>query len=276
VAKLLPLPVARFAALSVARDFDTLLRVGWLPALINTVVGTVLESRLITEVPGSDQIEINFGPLAVYVLTAIATQTIFAVAWHRCVLLGETRPGQRFYLRFARREAIYALAALVVTAVALMGLYALPVVTSLIAAGQALPALIMLGAPLMALVLIARLCLVLPMVALDRRVDPAKSWQAVAGNTWRVVAVLLLVGLPVFVAEYILISIVGSVALAAATALGDVGDVVSFVAFFIAGLVVLSLLAVILSAVSLVYAVLAGDDTLKARLPAPVGTFAEP
>jgi len=276
VTKLAPVPIARFAAMSVMNGFDTVLRFGWVPILISTLAGMVLEPKVMTVMPEDGEIVIEFGWMFVFVLVAVVTQAIFAVAWHRCVALGEARPGQRFYLRFGRREAVYGLVAFVVVAILSMGVGALPMVAQLMSSGQALAGLFVFGAPVMALFLLARLCLLLPMVAIAGAADPAKSWLAVGGNTWRVVAVLVLVGIPVLVVELVLISVFGSIIDAAVTSMGALGLVVSFLARFVSGLVFLALLGVIVSALTLLYMVLLGDETLRTRLPAPYDSFIGP
>ena len=274
--KISSVAVARHAAVSVVKGFDTVLRLGWAVVLISTIAGMLLEPNMLTVQPEGDQIEVNFGPMIAFLAMAVVTQTIFAVAWHRSVALGETRAGQRFYLRFGRREAVYALVAFVVVSIMSMGLGALPVVATLMTSGQELGGLFILGAPLMALFLLSRLCLMLPMVALGQALEPARSWQAADGNTWRIIAVLLLVGIPIVVAELLLISVFGGIIEAAVAAFGSFGEVVSFLARFVSGLVFLALLGVIVSALSLIYMILGGDETLKARLPAPYATFVEP
>jgi hypothetical protein len=274
--KLSPVPIARYAVLSVIKGFDTVLRLGWAPILISTLAAMALEPSLMTVVPESGEVEIHFGPMLAFLAIGIVTQTIFAVAWHRNVAFGETRAGQRIYLRLGKREAVYAVVAFVVVCIMSLGLGALPVLASLMASGQAaVGTLLILGAPVMALFLLARLCLMLPMAALDHKVDPARSWQAAEGNSWRIVAVLLLVGIPIVVVELVLVSVFGGIIESALASFGALGEVVSFVARFVSGLVFLALLGVIVSAITLVYIILTGDETLKARLPAPLATFVE-
>jgi len=58
--------------------------------------------------------------------------------------------------------------------------------------------------------------------------------------------------------------------------MGALGLVVSFLARFVSGLVFLALLGVIVSALTLLYMVLLGDETLRTRLPAPYDSFIGP
>ncbi len=279
--KISPLPVARYAGLSVVKGFDTVLRLGWAPVLVSTTASLLVEPRVAALMPKMDGEQVSVDPmfafwLIVMLLVALVTQTIFAVAWHRNVALGEARSGQRFYLRFGKREAVYALIGFVLGSITMMGIGGLPIVASLLAAGQPIGALFILAMPAMALFLLARLCLMLPMVALGQAVEPARAWQMVDGNSWRVVAVLLLIGIPIVMVEFLLISVFGGIVYSAETAFGGLSQVVTFVAQFVSGLVMLTLLGIIVSALSLIFMILGDDETLKARLPAPYDSFVEP
>ena len=90
------------------------------------------------------------------------------------------------------------------------------------------------------------------------------------------IAILLLIGIPIVVVELVVISVFGGIIETALASFGEFGEVVSFVARFVSGLVFLALLGVIVSAITLVYIILTGDETLKAHLPAPLATFVEP
>lgn len=273
--KILPLVVARHATQSVFKGFDTALRLGWLPALISSLAGMVLESSIFVVVPETDEVQVGFGALLLFIVIAAVMQTVFAVAWHRHIGLGESFAGRRIYLRFGRRELVYALIAFVIVSILSLGMGGLFTVSSLIAQGGGLGGIVILLVPVVAIMLIARLCLVLPMAAFDETPDPSRSWQGVSGNTGRVVAVLLLVGIPVVLIELLLISVFGSVAASGAAALGPLGMAIDLIARFVSSLVFLALLAIIASAITLLYMVLIGDEAAQSNLPAPLETFVD-
>ncbi len=273
--KILPLSIARYAVHSVVKSFDTALRLGWLPALISSVAGMVLESSIFAVSPETGEVQVGFGALLLFVVIAAVMQTVFVVAWHRHVGLGESFAGRRYYFRFGRRELVYALVAFVIVSILSLGMGALFTVSSLIAQGGGLGGIVILAVPVVAIMLIARLCLMLPMVAFDEAADPSRSWQGVSGNTGRVVATLLLVGIPVVLIELLLISVFGSVAASGAAALGPLGMAVDLIARFVSSLVFLALLALIAGAITLLYMVLIGDEATQSNLPAPLETFVD-
>lgn len=275
MSKILPVAIARYALGSVVKGFDTALRLGWLPALISSVAAMVLEPAILVVSPETDELQVGFGPLLVFVVVAVLTQTMFAVAWHRHVGLGESFAGRRFYFRLGRRELVYALVAFVIVSILSLGMGGLFTVFSLIGQGGGFGGIVILIVPVVAIMLVARLCLMLTMVALDETPDPSRSWQGVSNNTGRVIAVLLLVGIPIGLIEVLLISVFGSVAASGAATLGTMGLAVDFIARFVSSLVFLALLAVVAGAVTLLYMVLIGDEATQANLPAPLETFVD-
>ena len=275
MSKILPVPIARYALSSVINGFDTVLRLGWLPAMISSVAAIVLESSIFVASPDTGELQVGFGPLLLFIVIAALTQTIFAVAWHRHIGLGESFAGRRFYFRLGRREVVYALIAFIIVSILSLGMGGLFTVYSLLAQGGGFGGIVILLVPVVAIVLIARLCLLLPMVAFDEAVDPSRSWLGVRDNIVRVVAVLLLVGVPVVVIELLLISVFGSVAASGTAALGTLGLAIDLIARFVSSLVFLALLAVVAGAVTLLYMVLIGDEATQSNLPAPLNTFVE-
>ncbi|MEM7123969.1 MAG: hypothetical protein AAF563_22020 [Pseudomonadota bacterium] len=275
MSKILPVPIARYALSSVINGFDTVLRLGWLPALISSIAAMILESSIFVASPDTGELQVGFGPLLVFIVIAALTQTMFAVAWHRHVGLGESFAGRRYYFRLGRRELVYALIAFIILSVLSLGMGGLFTVYSLIAQGGGFGGIVILLVPVVAIAVIARLCLLLPMVAFDEAADPTRSWQGVSDNTVRVVAVLVLIGIPVVVIELLLISVFGSVAASGTAALGAPGLAIDLIARFVSSLVFLALLAVIAGAVTLLYMVLIGDEVTQSNLPAPPETFVE-
>ncbi len=275
MSKILPVAIARYALSSVINGFDTVLRLGWLPAMISSVAAMVLESSIFVASPETGELQIGFGPLLLFIVIAALTQTMFAVAWHRHVGLGESFAGRRFYFRLGRRELVYALIAFVLVSILSLGMGGLFTVYSLIQQGGGFGGIVILLVPVVAVALIARLCMLLPMVAFDEAPDPSRSWQGVTDNTVRVVSVLLLIGIPVVLIELLLISVFGSVAASGTAALGAPGLAVDLIARFVSSLLFLALLAVVTGAVTLLYMVLIGDEASQANLPAPLETFVE-
>ncbi len=118
---------------------------------------------------------------------------IFAVAWHRFVLLGPSRARTTVGIDFTQRELNFFACALVIFFISSAPYYA--VVTRIITPVDWL-FLILLYWPWLVLPVAARMVLVLPAAAIERRISFGQAWTMTRGTTWRVVAIMVLCGSP--------------------------------------------------------------------------------
>jgi hypothetical protein len=253
--KISPVKLALRAYSVTLSGVDTILRLGWLAALLLSAVQlfVVLTPPEVSE----DGTEILFAPgeMATFVVMAVVgfgIQTMVAVGWHRAILLGESHAERRFYLRFGRAEMLYSVVVVVLLLFFTMGMGMLPAAIEMYGSASIPLALFFLAGPILSTLVVARISLVLPSIATGGPCDIRQSWQASQGNGARLAALYLLVGVPLAAAQFLLPVLLSSVASLGLGALGDV--VISFVGT----LVMLIVLCTLISAISLAYRELGG------------------
>lgn len=140
------------------------------------------------------------GPFTfVTILVDLFAYAIFAVAWHRALLVNEApslipRLGNR-QLRF---WLMGLLIALVMTGVAFVPTLLFGFLAA--GAGQGAVALFVLPVLLLCAYLLARFSFVFPAAAVDERFGLGASWRTTADNAWRLIGAYLLAILPMMVA----------------------------------------------------------------------------
>lgn len=137
---------------------------------------------------------------------------IFAVAWHRFILLGPGRARTTSGIDIKQRELDFFAYVLVIFFISVGPYY---VVMMRIITPVGWLALVLLYWPWLILPLVARMSLVLPAAAIERRISFAQAWTMTRGATWRVVSIGVLCGLPLsilFQLTYgpLLLSVAGS------------------------------------------------------------------
>lgn len=119
-------------------------------------------------------------------IVQIVTLSIFAVAWHRMVLLDETHSGSWAYVAFGKRDLLFILTSIGFT-VAIYG--AAFVIGSAIAentGGEAGAKALWVFFSLVLLGIIAgRLAIIYPKIATDKEFNLSSCWQASKGNALR-------------------------------------------------------------------------------------------
>jgi hypothetical protein len=135
------------------------------------------------------------------------TYAVFAVAWHRALLLEESPPvvpqlGRRQF-RFVGKEIL-----LVLVTVGLAGLPAGLVVAlaSTVTTNDALLSALVVAFVLLGIYILARFSFVFPAISVDERFGLRDSWRTSAGNAWRLIGAYLLTALP-FIAATVVISL---------------------------------------------------------------------
>lgn len=270
-ARILPFRVARQAWSWTWGGFDTLLRLGWVPALVLTALGALVEPALMDA--GTDEAAMAASPglllgLLLLAVVTIALMAIVLVGWQRALLLPPDGPRPRLYLRLGKRELTYALIVFFLLGLVSMGMATAPGAVSSFAAGQVLGGLFLLGGPAVAVVVVCRSVMVLPAVALGRPAELGRAWQAARGNTLRIAASLMLVGLPAFVGQLLMME------MSAAVIRAELGLLVELVLRFIVALLSFVLAAPVAAVTALLYVLLL-DRTLQAALPRPAAFFCE-
>jgi hypothetical protein len=268
--RIAPLAILFAAAAMTWRGFDTLLRLGWLAALASTVAGVLLEPSPPQPTPDGTALEMAPGAVLMLFLLgllALVLQSMVAVGWLRALLLGEDRPGRRSYLRLGARELMFALISFILMMMlALAATVLLPMAYGELAAHRPISGIFFLAVTATAPILLARSVLVLPALALGRSPELSVAWQAVGGNTVRVVALLLMAGLAVGILGFVVLWVFSTVHDR------ELGLPVDAVVMFVNALVSFTLMAFVLSVLGLLYALLV-DERLRPMLPFPAERF---
>lgn len=146
---------------------------------------------------------------------------IFAVAWHRLVLLGPARGRPDLQPSWRRRHLHFLGYLLLLGLMAGLALVILGIAASLLLPdpapgaepGGARP-LLALAVTLLLLLLVGwftlRLCFVLPARALDERYGLSDSWRQTRGQGLRILAVLVLVQVAIAIPSLIVVTLIGA------------------------------------------------------------------
>lgn len=116
---------------------------------------------------------------------------IFAVAWHRFVLLGPSIARTKLGIDVTRREIVFIAYVLIIAAI----LWA-PYSIGIIRRPFDWLTIALLLWPFYMLPVLARLSLVLPAAAIERRISFSQAWTMTRGSAWRLTGILVLCGLP--------------------------------------------------------------------------------
>jgi hypothetical protein len=181
-------------------------RLGLVPYLILAAI-TVLQFEVLPADPAASMIA---------GLVMLFPYTLFAVAWHRLVLLGPPA-APSWSLRFERRHwrfvgllvALYVLMYLSAgAALAVIGLISSAMQES--AGGGLLLSLVVIAVVLLAMTSYVRLTFVFPATAVDERFGFQEAWRVTKGCGFRLLAIFVMVGLitaiPVAIVQGILLS----------------------------------------------------------------------
>ncbi len=143
-------------------------------------------------------------------LVDVFAYAIFAVAWHRALLVGE--PPRVLPQLGGRQLRFWLMSLLLVLIVTLLvGLPAMAL-SGLAAGGGGGPALGLIVIPLVLLAgyVAARFSFVFPAAAVDERFGLAESWRTTAGNAWRLIGAYLLALFPMIAVVFLLMVVGGS------------------------------------------------------------------
>jgi len=130
--------------------------------------------------------------VAAWLIQAIIL-SIFAVAWHRFVLLGPSIPRTKLGIDVTRREIVFIAYAFII-GVILWGPYLIGLIRRPPSFDWLTIALLLW--PVYILPVVARLSLVFPAAAIERRISFSQAWTMTRGSAWRLTGVLFLCGLP--------------------------------------------------------------------------------
>ena len=200
--KLDVLAAAREAYHGAWAHFGEMVRLIWLPGILYMALSV---AAALMQEPRQE------GLRFLLELAALFLWPIIAVGWHRFVLIGDAAPG-RFHLNFGRREARYLMVSI------LLGLLATPgLLIASISAVPSEPSLGMAGSLIgfLGILLLmvgiyyyVRLLLLLPAVAVDEPVNTRLILERTRGNFWRLVALVVIAGMPLFIIVFVLASLV--------------------------------------------------------------------
>lgn len=138
------------------------------------------------------------GVLLVLLAADLIPTTLFAVGWHRLILLGPQQAFGAPLLRWGNRETAYLGRSIVLMLGSLMAM-AVPVsIAMAVAQRSVLGHLLILFLSVTTLFIMVRLALVLPASAVDASYGFAQSWNDTTARGFRLVAIVLLVATPMF------------------------------------------------------------------------------
>lgn len=205
------------------------------------------------------------------ILTLLAASQLLVI-WCRFVALGDDFAGRWFVFRFGALE-LEMMGALVILwlafGIAWVIAFALSVfaVAFLGAVGYAVMSVVFTGL----FILTIRLCLLIPQVACDGGLDPAKTWRRTEGNTWRIFAVALNLGFIGFVVMVFCLAVSGLVFYLSGgwtdlmTGTSEAMDVLTsplvLVLIVVSGLIAVAAHLVIVSMLGLIHAQLVQEET---------------
>ncbi len=174
-------------------NLPTFSRVALIPLCLTVLIG--FASGFVAAWTGhADQFLDPFSPLSVFVVSIQRIfWIIFAVAWHRFILLGRGRARTTSGIDIKQRELDFFAYALAIFFISVGPYYAI-MMRMITPVGWL--ALVLLYWPWLMLPLVARMILVLPAAAIERRISFAQAWAMTRGSTWRVVSIMVLCGLP--------------------------------------------------------------------------------
>ena len=247
-----PLAVVRQGLASTWNGFDTLLRIGWLPALVLTLAGAFLEPEPLY-IYEQGIIETTGDVIAAIVVLAVLAglmHAMVATAWQRSLLVPDDDAPRRWHLRLAGRELLYGVVAFFLLGLVSMGAATAPGAVQAFAAGQPLGGVLAMIGPFVAIVVVSRAAMVLPAIALDRGADIGQSWRAAQDNTLRIAIALFLVALPAVAGQLVLLE------MSAAVLSAQPGIVIKLVLRYVLALMSFALAAPIVAVTGVLYALL--------------------
>lgn len=129
--------------------------------------------------------------------------SVVAVALHRVILFGDRKPGRLFYFSFRKIELLFLLLPLVAY-VTLFSLNVLVVLNFRFLPAPSFFVLLSISAAFALLWLALRLLLIFPVTVVEGRYDFSQAWTLTRRNFWRLVATMIVAGVPLIVVTLVL------------------------------------------------------------------------
>jgi hypothetical protein len=201
-------------------------------SILHMALATVFKDYAATATSGITMLQ--FFALVVAIALPTVFYVMFAVAWHRRCLRPEEQTTILIALKWDRRKTLFLFRFILISVISLVA--ALPVLivsgivgwtgaTGMAVGGAGGPTTAVLIVQVIKLILLfvvmlvqVRLSLLLPATALDQKLTLMEAWVIGRGNSWRLLAVLLLSVAPAMVIVLLVGSAVG--AISQATGLG--------------------------------------------------------
>ncbi len=193
-----------------------LMTFAFLPVLMVSIIGTVIAAAV-----GDPQLVVNersqttaqitvaqFLGSVVMLITVFIFYSLFAVAWHRRILVGPEATTVGAALHWGRRQWLFfgRIASLMARLIALMILLSATITFML---QGVLPVIAILAAIFIAMGMIyARSALVLPGVATDKPMTFAQSMRLTRGNSWNLVIAIVLLPLGIMFVTRIVVTLI--------------------------------------------------------------------
>jgi len=201
-------------------------------AILHVALSTVFKDFAPTQESGISGLQ--FFALVIAIALPTVFYVMFAVAWHRRCLRPEEQTTILAALKWDRRKTQFLLRFIVISVISVIAALPVLIISSIVGwTGGTATAVSGQGGPTMAVVIIqlvklitifavmlvqVRLSLLLPATALDQKLTLTEAWAIGQGNSWRLLAVLLLSVAPAMVIVLLVGSAIG--AISQATGLG--------------------------------------------------------
>jgi len=195
------------------------LELAWLPLLLLLAVATMPAWLPFLAAPESDSAVLRLLPDIGQLVAGGLCLNAFAVRWHQMMLFpGAAGAAPVSWFRSWLWFLLYSLAFYLANLAMFALVFLLSGGEDMIQSGQILLLVLAAGMALPLWLCMARLSLLFPAAAYGRKLGPGAAWQAMRGNTWRLVACGLLAGLPLVLSVVV---ILGAVFTALNLQLGD-------------------------------------------------------
>jgi len=201
-------------------------------AILHMALGTVFKDYAATATSGITALQ--FFALVVAIALPTVFYVMFAVAWHRRCLRPEEQTTILIALKWDRRKTLFLFRFILISVISLIAALPVLIISGIVgmtgagglavsgAGGPTTGVLIVQVIKLILLFVVmlvqVRLSLLLPATALDQKLTLMEAWVIGRGNSWRLLAVLLLSVAPAMVIVLLVGSAVG--AISQATGLG--------------------------------------------------------
>jgi len=198
---------------TVFHQLPTFFRLSWLLVVISYGINFGIAFYLARTHQNNPQMIGMIGSLA-----QVMAISIFAVSWHRLILLNETHQNRWGYLTFGKREVLFAIISILFVVISAVvkfsGLRAGMVFFGPVKTGAIVPVILVpVILSVVFAIVAARFALIFPRIALDKDLKLGLCWQDTKNNTFVLFFGNLVATIPLYLVSFLLIKIAGEMAM---------------------------------------------------------------